>query len=230
MTKLYLRAGHGGQYSGASGNGLIEKNLTLEHVLAVAKGLAEYDVEIRLARDSDTTFLIRDSVAEANRWGADMYYSAHNNGYSDNTANGYESFIYTSPLQGSIAIQRAIHPIQVAVWTAAGRRDRGMKQANFYELRESRMPAILVENGFLSNAADAALLKDPNFKQRIVDATVQAFVDFYQLQKIVPEGTLKRVFVNETQVGAYRTNEALIRFVTQLIQENRYDITIREVK
>ena len=229
MTKLYLRAGHGGQYSGARGNGLVEKNLTLEHVLALAKGLADYDVELKLARDRDTTVLIRDSVAEANRWGADLYYSAHNNGFTDSTVNGYESFIYTSPLQGSIAIQRAVHPAQAAIWTASGRRDRGMKRANFYELRETRMPAILVENGFVTNAADAELLKNPKFKQQIVDATIEAFVQYYNLQKKIPEASLKRVFVNDTQVGAFRTNEALIRFVIKLIEENRYDITIREV-
>lgn len=230
MIKLYLRAGHGGIYSGAVGNGLVEKNLTLEHILAVTEGLLDYNVELRLARRSDTTVLIRDSVADANLWGADLYYSAHNNGFSDSSVNGYESFIYTSPLQGSIDIQQAVHPAQAAVWTAAGRRNRGMKRANFYELRETRMPAILVENGFVTNPADAALLRDPAFKQRIVDATVQAFVNFYNLQGTAPGPTLKRVFVNNIQVGAFRTNEALIRFVTQLIQENRYDIIIREVK
>ncbi len=229
MTKLYLRAGHGGQYSGSSGNGLVEKNLTLEHILALAEGLAEYDVELKLARYIDTTVLIRDSVEEANKWGADLYYSAHNNGHTNNTANGYESFIYTFPSQGSIAIQRAIHPAQAAIWTAEGRRDRGMKQANLYELRETSMPSIIVENGFLSNATDANLLKTPNFKQSIVDATVQTLVDFYKLKKKAAEGTLKRVFVNENQVGAFNTNEALISFVTELIIENRYDITIQEI-
>nr|WP_241423332.1 N-acetylmuramoyl-L-alanine amidase [Candidatus Contubernalis alkalaceticus] len=192
--------------------------------------MADYELEINLARDSDRTVLIRDSVAEANRWGADLYYSAHNNGFTDSSANGYESFIFTSPSQESIAIQNAIHLAQAAVWTAEGRRDRGRKRANFYELKETRMPAILVENDFVTNTADARLLKDSNFKQRIVDATVKAFADFYKLKKKVSEALLKRVFVNDTQVGAFRTNEALIRFVTQLIEENRYDIIIREVK
>ncbi len=233
MTKLhkfYLRGGHGGVHSGAVGNGLVEKNQTLEHILAVAKGLLEYDVEIKLARDSDTTVLLRDGVAEANKWGADLYYSAHNNGHGDRSANGYESFVYTSPSRGSLEIQRAIHTSQAAVWTSAGRANRGMKRANFYELRATKMPALLVENGFLSNAADAGLLKDAKFKQRIVDATVQALADFYKLKKKVPEANLKRVFVNGTQVGAYRTNDALIRCVSGLINQSDYDIEIKEVK
>jgi N-acetylmuramoyl-L-alanine amidase len=88
MVKLYLRAGHGGRFPGTSGFGLVEKNETLRHILAVAEQLLAYDVDMKLARTEDVTVPIADSIAEANNWGADLYYSAHHNGFNDNRAYG----------------------------------------------------------------------------------------------------------------------------------------------
>ncbi|NLN06440.1 MAG: LysM peptidoglycan-binding domain-containing protein [Firmicutes bacterium] len=183
MPKIYLRAGHGGTSPGTAGNGLVEKQETLKHVLALAAMLSEYEVELKLARTGDTTVSLSAGISEANRWGADLYYSSHINGFSDSRAYGYESFIYTSPSAGSIRAQNILHPRQAAVWVRWGSRDRGMKRANFAELRETAMPAILVEQGFLTNPGDAGLLKQESFLNELTAATVQGFIELYGLKR-----------------------------------------------
>ncbi|HHX74911.1 MAG TPA: LysM peptidoglycan-binding domain-containing protein [Firmicutes bacterium] len=187
MPKIYLRAGHGGTSPGTAGNGLVEKQETLKHVLALAGMLAEYEVELKLARTGDTTVSLSASIEEANRWGADLYYSSHVNGFTDSRALGYESYIYTAPSAGSIRAQNILHPRQAAVWVKWGSRDRGMKRANFAELRETAMPAILVEQGFITNPGDAGLLKQGSFINELTTATVQGLVELYGLKK--KEGT-----------------------------------------
>src|SRR5690554_3134041 len=102
MTKIYLRAGHGGIYTGTTGNGLIEKTETLKHILTLADQLSFFNVEIKLARSTDATVELASSIREANVWGADLYYSSHINGFSDSGAYGYESYVYTAPTAASL--------------------------------------------------------------------------------------------------------------------------------
>lgn len=190
MIKLYLRAGHGGAHIGTSGHGLIEKHEALRHILAIAKLLAEYDVELKLARTTDVTVQLSASIGEANQWGANLYYSGHHNGFFDSKAHGYESYIFTSPSVESMRVQNVMHPKQAAVWVKWGSRNRGKKRANFAELRETKMASILIENGFMTNHNDARLLKNTNFLQKLDQATVDGFVALYLL-KLKGEPDLK---------------------------------------
>lgn len=182
MIKLYLRAGHGGVHIGTSGHGLIEKHETLRHILAIAKLLAKYDVELKLARTTDVTVQLSESIGEANRWGAKLYYSGHHNGFHDSSAYGYDSHIYTSPSTESIRVQNVMHQKQAAVWVKWGSRNRGKKRSNFAELRETKMASILIENGFMTNFKDAQLLKNTNFIKELDQATVDGFVTLYNLK------------------------------------------------
>mgnify|MGYP001121573302 CR=1 FL=1 len=205
MTKLYLRAGHGGRYSGTAGNGLVEKQETLRHVLALAEKLSDYEgLELKLARTTDVTVELAASIAEANNWGADLYYSAHINGFHDSRAYGYDSHIYPTPLAESIRVQNILHPKQAAVWVKWGSRDRGKKRSNFAELRETKMAAILVENGFITNVNDAQLLKNNNFLQELTQATVEAFVELYNLKQKEEPGMTAKIYIVQSGDNMYR--------------------------
>ena len=183
MTKLYLRAGHGGRYIGTAGNGLIEKHETLRQILALAAQLSIYEVDLKLARTTDVTVELAKSIGEANNWGADLYYSSHINGFNDSSAYGYDSHIYPTPDAESIRVQNILHGKQAAVWVRYGSRDRGKKRSNFAELRETRMASILIENGFITNYNDAQLLKNTAFLEDLTQATVVGFVELYNLKK-----------------------------------------------
>ncbi len=117
---------------------------------------------------------LRARVDIANNAGARMFVSIHENSLSA-TASGTETyhFYYSSP--GARALAVLVH---TQVLRALGLPDRGVKTAGFYVLKNTRMPAILVEGAFLSNPDEAVLLADPNVRQRLAEAIGTGVVDY----------------------------------------------------
>lgn len=209
--KIFIDPGHGGTDPGASGHGLKEKDVVLDLALALAKQLEAYNCQIKLARDKDIYLSLGERTKLANDWGADLYFSIHINGHSNVEANGYEDFTYPNVSQTTTNIRNAIHAEVAPVWTSAGRANRGMKTANFQVLRETRMPAVLLENGFITNARDAELLKDPAFRGRLVEAMAKGIAAALNLKRKEPKtGTLilhpARATVAQAQEWGRRNN------------------------
>ncbi|MYL22052.1 N-acetylmuramoyl-L-alanine amidase [Halobacillus litoralis] len=159
-AKVILDPGHGGHDQGASGNGLKEKDV----VLKIAKYTNEIlennyeEVETRLTRKSDYFVDLLQRSEFANEWGADYFVSFHINAF-DGSAQGFESYIYNGLPEDSKAekFQNALH--EEILKEAKYFYDRGLKEANFSVLRETNMPAILTENGFIDSEKDAKHLK-----------------------------------------------------------------------
>ncbi|MED1607743.1 N-acetylmuramoyl-L-alanine amidase [Cytobacillus kochii] len=178
MVKIYIDPGHGGIDPGAVGNSLYEKILTLKMALKIKEYLEEYDdVQIKMSRTGDQTRSLTYRTDDANAWGADVYVSPHINAGG---GVGYEDFVYPGVGQTTLAIQDAIHS---EVIKATGFNDRGQKQKNLHVLRESHMPAILTENGFIDNSGDAAKLKKDSFLNQIAQGHVNGLVKAYGLKK-----------------------------------------------
>ena len=103
---------------------------------------------------SNTTSL-QARVQDANRWGADYFISLHTNSAANAAASGSEAFSYAPDTAG----YRLGSDILTAMTNATGLRNRGMKvRPGLYVLRRTRMPAVLVEMGFITNPGDAALM------------------------------------------------------------------------
>lgn len=183
MFKLFLDPGHGGKDSGATGNGLMEKNITLKICQLIRDRLQnEYEgIDILMSRTGDSYPTLPSRTEKANAWGADFYLSVHVN---SGGAIGFESFIYPGVGQPTTSYQNTIHQ---EIIKATGFYDRGKKQGDFHVLRESRMPALLTENGFIDNTEDAAKLKDPNFIEKIAKGHVQGIVKIANLKSITPK-------------------------------------------
>lgn len=186
MVKIYLDAGHGGSDSGAVGNDILEKNI----VLALAQKIEELlkrnyeNVEVMQTRTTDVFLPLGDRTKKANTWKADCFVSLHCNAHTQNTAKGFETYIYTNPSQETIAFQNVMHgEILRAISGVAGIVDKGKKQANFHVLRETGMKAILTENLFISNHADASLLKSEPFLDKLAIGHVKGLERFFGLQK-----------------------------------------------
>ncbi|AMP20193.1 hypothetical protein AZF37_02500 [endosymbiont 'TC1' of Trimyema compressum] len=71
--------------------------------------------------------------------------------------------------------------IQEEMINYSGSYNRGVKRADFLVLREIKAPSVLLEVGFLSNPSDAALLKDSNYRTRVVNGIVQGIYRFYSI-------------------------------------------------
>src|SRR5690625_4864189 len=166
MVKIYIDAGHGGNDPGAVGNGLREKDLTLDIAKRIRKYLNDNFTghTIRMSRTTDKTMSLKQRTDDANRWGADFLLSVHINAGG---GTGYEDFIYNglSNSSSTAKLRDTIHAEIVKEQKAW--RNRGKKKANFHVLRESRMPAMLSENGFIDTKADADRLKSSAFLNKI---------------------------------------------------------------
>ncbi|KOP70971.1 N-acetylmuramoyl-L-alanine amidase [Bacillus sp. FJAT-21945] len=179
MAKIFIDPGHGGTDSGAVGNGLQEKNITLQISTRIRDILLnEYDnVSIRMSRTGDQTVSLSERTNAANAWGADFLLSVHINAGG---GTGYEDYIYPGVGTPTTTYQNNIHS---EVMKLVNFSDRGKKTANFHMLRESNMPAILTENGFIDNANDAAKLKTSSFIESIARGHVNGIVKSFNLPK-----------------------------------------------
>ncbi|MRX57070.1 N-acetylmuramoyl-L-alanine amidase [Bacillus idriensis] len=209
MFKLYLDPGHGGSDSGAVGNGLEEKDLTLDIALRTRKILVnEYkDVEVRMSRTTDVFRSLNERTDEANTYGADYYLSIHINAYNG-LAHGYEDFVHNSLSDSSKTAQyrNIMHEEIVKVNDLY---DRGKKKANFHVLRETKMASLLTENGFIDNANDAKKLKSSNWCQKVAQGHVNGLVRAFNLKR-KDDIHVHRVIVDGIQVGAYQDDQNVL--------------------
>ncbi|MEK3953210.1 N-acetylmuramoyl-L-alanine amidase family protein [Psychrobacillus sp. FSL K6-1464] len=177
MVKLFIDAEHGGTDPGAVGNGLQEKNLTLQISTRIRDILlAEYNnVSVLMSRTGDTFPSLAARTNQANSWGADFFLSVHIN---TGGGTGYEDFIYPGSGVPTTTYQSNIHSeiLKLVNFT-----DRGKKQQNFHVLRESNMPALLTENGFIDNTNDAAKLKTTSFIESLARGHVKGIVKCFNL-------------------------------------------------
>ncbi|WP_309520675.1 N-acetylmuramoyl-L-alanine amidase [Peribacillus frigoritolerans] len=180
--KLYLDPGHGGSDPGAQSNGLMEKDITLDIALKIRTILKnDYEnVEVRMSRTSDINKSLSQRTNEANSWGANYYLSIHCNAYNG-SAQGYEDYIHSSQSESSTTAkyQDMIHSEVMKVNQLS---DRGQKKANFHVLRESNMPALLTENGFIDNVQDATLLKQSSWRQKVAQAHANGIAKAFSLK------------------------------------------------
>jgi N-acetylmuramoyl-L-alanine amidase len=181
MVKVFIDPGHGGTDPGAVGNGIQEKNITLQISNRLREILEnEYvGVSVRMSRSRDETVSLTQRTNMANQWGADFLYSIHIN---SGGGTGYEDFIYSglSTNSRTAQMQRTIHS---EIISRNGMVDRGTKQASFHMLRESTMDAVLTENGFIDNPTDAAKMKSPAWIESVARGHAVGLEKVYNLTK-----------------------------------------------
>mgnify|MGYP001624570317 CR=1 FL=1 len=163
--KIYIDQGHNPQNpnAGAEGNGLREQDITYRVGQALASLLRQSgNYEVRLSRPTPETQIgtsnsssLRMRVDEANQWGADYFISLHTNASDIASASGVEAFAYSREGEAFALGEDIVKNLS----EATGLRNRGMKvRPGLYVLRKTRMPAVLVEMGFITNPRDAALM------------------------------------------------------------------------
>lgn len=167
MPKIYIDQGHNpvSPNAGAEGNGLREQDLTYR----IGQDLAELlrrsgNYEVRLSRPSPSTQIgtsntssLRQRVNDANSWGADYFISLHTNASDISSATGVEAYAYARNTRGYNLGEDIVENLA----EATGLRNRGIKvRPGLYVLKNTNMPAVLVEMGFITNPRDAALMNN----------------------------------------------------------------------
>ncbi|MBM7855815.1 N-acetylmuramoyl-L-alanine amidase [Desulfohalotomaculum tongense] len=165
---IVIDPGHGGRDPGAVGYGLTEKEINLDIARKVSNYLKKYTAEIHLTRNNDIYVSLTERANIANRFNADYFISIHSNA---GRGSGFESYIHTTENPVTAELQRVVHNKIMDYLSTKGIRNRGTKSANFTVLRETNMPALLVENLFIDNPSEVTLLKDEKFRSGLAEAT-----------------------------------------------------------
>jgi len=166
VKKLVIDPGHGGHDPGAVGYGLQEKSITFEIALKLREKLDNY-MDVSLTRNGDNSASLAERAGFANRTGADLFISLHVNAGG---GTGFESYIYPNASVESRRLSEALHRAVAEFYLRQGFPDRGLKKASFAVLRETVMPAILLENLFIDRQEDMLKLRDPVFREAVAAA------------------------------------------------------------
>lgn len=197
MSKiLVLDPGHGGSDPGAVGNGLREKDLTLDICKRIKKYLEnDYTgINVYMTRTTDKYLSLSQRAQYANNKKADLFVSVHINAGG---GTGYEDFVYNklSNFSTTAKMRDIFHKEVVkeqSFW-----RNRGKKKANFAVLRLTKMSAILTENGFIDTKSDADKLKQSKFIDRIAKGHAEGITKALGLKKKSKSATKKTTTSNK---------------------------------
>lgn len=156
---LVLDAGHGGIDSGASGYSYREKNLTLAIILAAKQCFDKNpNFKVYYTRTSDTYPSLSDRSSLANNKNADLFISVHINSASS-SATGTETLYNNSRLtatkKNNITSKQLAQAMQNAALDSTGFKNRGLvNRTGLWVLNKTKMPACLIEYGFISNRTE----------------------------------------------------------------------------
>lgn len=174
---LVVDAGHGGNDQGAAGRRSLEKDINLKVAKRVCKLIRKKckGVEVIQTRPDDEFVTLEDRAGMANYFGADLFISIHSNS-SRGWAEGTETFIHPSAC-GSRS-ERMARLIEREYVRQGKRKSRGVKTANFSVLRNTRMPAVLTEIGFISNRKEEKFIKSKRGQKKLARCISDAFARF----------------------------------------------------
>ena len=168
--------GHGGGDPGAIGiGGLKEKDVVSAIAYEVAEILEQSGVQVVLTRSDDREIDLEPRVQIAQRANSDLFVSIHANSISLERpeVNGLETYYFSSG-------NRLAQFIHDAILQRLTMIDRGVRQARFYVLRNTSMPAVLVETGFVTGAQDARNFNDPAWRTQMSQAIASGIVEYVQ--------------------------------------------------
>lgn len=181
---IVVDPGHGGRDRGAAGvRGLIEKDITLALARRLGDALrTELGAKVIYTRTRDRFVSLSERVRLANRARADLYISVHANAHRQADVHGIETFYFEGPRSMAREFARRVQSgMMHAVRSHRfGVKSLGIKAARFRVLRGVRMPAVLVEAGFITHSSEARRLSSDAYRETIVEGIVRgvrSFVD-----------------------------------------------------
>ncbi|MCM3745327.1 N-acetylmuramoyl-L-alanine amidase [Sporosarcina luteola] len=186
MATIILDAGHGPLTPGKrSPDGkLLEFHFNVELAERIRHYLLLEGVDVFYSHENSRDVPLTERAAIANKLDADAFVSLHANAFGNgwNETQGIETYMYPQASKRTAALAEQVHRSLIA---ACGRKDRGVKTANFSVLRETRMPAALVECGFMTNREEAGLLLSSAYRVQCARAIGFGILNWLYHEKII---------------------------------------------
>lgn len=167
---VIIDAGHGGKDNGATSSqtGQREKDLALDTAKRIASDLSR-DFKVIMMRSDDTFVDLDDRVVRANRSGGAILVSMHYNS-GPSGIRGPETYYWRVDSHGlAVRCQNAmagLSPAEIG--------NRGLVRRRIRLTRNPEIPCILLEGGYLSNAAESRQISDPAYRQKLANAIAGA--------------------------------------------------------
>lgn len=186
---IVVDAGHGGIDPGANRPGILEKDINLAIALQLKEVLNQHGAKVVLSRQTDIDLssecdnkqvrgrYLRDLAARvemAEESDADLFISIHANAVNNSKRHGAEVFYYAKSESGKILAES----IQAELCRVTNI-NRIAKTADYFVLRRNKIPAALIEVGFITNPAERMLLHDPDYQQKLAEAIATGIRNYY---------------------------------------------------
>ena len=192
---IYIDPGHGGEDSGASYGGVYEKNLALSVANKLKANLIQLGYQVLMTRTADYNVDFKTERSKmANQSNADLFISIHFNATGSKViGTGIETYWYQYDPEYQPKINAVMHndpnrlaeseilanQVQASLISGTGAVNRGVRRETFAVLRETAIPAILVELGFMDNQSDLQKIKEDAYQTKLANALVQGIDNWY---------------------------------------------------
>lgn len=226
MYKIALNAGHGINTAGKRCLKSIDPAETREWTLnsricsKVEAKLKAYE-GYELLRIDDPTgktdYAISTRAKKANNFGADIYIAVHHNaGIKGGSGGGIVSYVYLKVDDTTKKLQKLLYDKLIAATGLKGNRSNPLPSADFGEVRETKMPAVLLECGFMDSTTDTPIILTEEYAEKAASAIVEAIAESGKLKKKAapPAESAKKLYY--VQVGAYSARENAERMAASL--------------
>ncbi|MCM1180584.1 MAG: N-acetylmuramoyl-L-alanine amidase [Clostridium sp.] len=186
-TVIVIDVGHGGSDPGkVSAEGIREKDVNLQIAQYLKDYLIAQDYTVYMTRDTDTglydenvsnkkTSDLNNRIQFFQEKNAAYVVSIHQNSYPDTVQHGAQTFYFTGSKEGE-AFAASIQNALLAIDETNTRKEKS--SSSYYLLKNSHVPSVIVECGFLSNPEETARLTDSNYQKRLAFAISQGIASY----------------------------------------------------
>lgn len=182
---IVIDPGHGGTDPGAkSVTGKYEKDLNFSVSNILSENLKDMGYNVLLTRDTDTFVDLYERARIANNNNADIFISIHGNSLGGNSSiNGLE--VYYWPANKSDIKEEDQYPLAKSIFDemikSTGAVSRGVKTNSYVVVRETKMPAVLIETGFISNPHEESLLFTEEYQNKMVEGIIKGIENYFEM-------------------------------------------------
>jgi N-acetylmuramoyl-L-alanine amidase len=170
--RVVVDAGHGGKDAGANRMGINEKDLNLTVAHKLRQALEARGVSVSMTRSTDVFLPLPEITNITNSIMPDVFVSVHTNSSTNPDITGIETYFYTNQ---SIPLANRVHR---QLTSRINTQDRGVRQARFYVIHHTQVPAILCEMGYISNSDERYSLTTEGRQNQTADAIADGVVDY----------------------------------------------------
>lgn len=180
---VVLDPGHGGKDPGAVAGKILEKDLNLQVAKILRDMLVNAGIKVYMTRSDDRFVDLYERAAFANRLKANLFVSIHHNASTDTKAQGVMTLYYPSTKERSMTGMKFAQIVQKNLVETLKTRDWGIiPRPNLVVTRETSMPAVIAELGFMSNSQELKVLVTPEFQKKAAESLYKSIIEALQQQ------------------------------------------------